>query len=249
MAPMSEFDWATAEPAATIDALQFSAPPMRGLIDFDAADAPELPALPADVEGAGEPLVVIDHPRIRGLGIYQRHGFPAAIGQCYLRQEACRRLYAVADDLPEPFGLAVFDAWRDPQLQQFLYDRCYQDPSMPPGFVSPPSDDPTTPPPHSTGGTVDLTLTWNGTPLALGTDFDEFTPMAFTESLEGSAGEGRKVDRDLRRMLLEAMHRQDFVVLAREWWHFEYGTRLWSAVLNRPARYPRAPRPQVDLAN
>jgi D-alanyl-D-alanine dipeptidase len=23
---------------------------------------------------------------------------------------------------------------------------------------------------------------------------------------------------------------QGFVVLAEEWWHFEYGTRLWSAL-------------------
>lgn len=250
MAPMAEFAWATADATATVAALHLSAPPMRRLLDFDADESTELPPLPTgDLVGSAEPLVPIDHPRIRCLDIYQRHGFPAAIGRSYLRSGALERLGAVAEDLPEPFGLVVFDAWRDPDLQQFLYQRCYEDPAMPPGFVSPPSDDPLTPPPHSTGGTVDITLSWEGTPLALGTGFDEFTPVAFTDALEGTEGESRRVERELRRILLSAMHRRGFVVLAREWWHFEFGTRLWAAVLNRTARYPRAPRPQVDLAN
>lgn len=223
---------------------------MRRLIDFDSDDSEGPEPLPAGVQpGDDEPLVPIEHSQIRCLDIYQRHGFPGAIGAGYLRVGAYQHLCAVAEDLPKPFGLAVFDAWRDPVLQQFLYDRCYEDPDMPPGFVSPPSADPRTPPPHSTGGTVDLTLTWNGTPLALGTEFDEFTPMAFTDALEGAAGESRRVERELRRILLNAMHRQSFVVLAREWWHFEFGTRLWAAVLKREARYGQARRPQVDLAS
>ena len=38
--------------------------------------------------------------------------------------------------LPAPFGLAVFDAWRDPRLQAVLHDRVYQDSSLAPGFVA-----------------------------------------------------------------------------------------------------------------
>ena len=49
--------------------------------------------------------------------------------------------------------------------------------------------------------------------------------------------------RDLRRVLYRTMAAQGFVVLAREWWHFEYGTRLWAAVTRRPALYPAAGRP------
>ena len=105
--------------------------------------------------------------------------------------------------------------------------------------MSPPSPDPRTPPPHATGGTVDLTLSFEGSPLALGTDFDEFTVDAFTAALEGVPGPAR----DLRRVLYRTMAAQGFVVLAREWWHFEYGTRLWAAVTRRPALYPAAGRP------
>ena len=245
---MSEFGWATADPSATIAAMPSSiTAPIRGLLDADAEGAVPLPEVPADAAGADEPLVLVDHPRIRCLNLYLNHGFPAAVGGCYVRSEVARRLVEVVEGLPEPFGLAIFDAWRDPRLQELLYERAYnsEDPP-PPGFVALPSDDPGTPTPHSTGGTVDLTLSWEGTPLALGTDFDEFSELAFADALEGPSGESERVSRDLRRMLVSTMHSRGFVVLAREWWHFEYGTRLWSAVLDRPVRYPRAARPPVD---
>ena len=248
---MSEFAWATADPQATIAAMPtYATAPIRGLLDADAADAEPLPAVPEPARGDDEPLVLVEHPRIRCLNVYQRHGFPAAVGGCYVREAVAVRLGEVADYLPEPFGLAIFDAWRDPQLQSYLYDRVYGDdpavPGLPPGFVARPSADPLQPTPHSTGGTVDLTLSWNGTPLALGTDFDEFSELAHADALESPAGETARVARDLRRMLVSAMHARGFVVLAREWWHFEYGTRLWAAVMDRPARYPQAARPPLD---
>lgn len=245
---MSEFGWATADPSTTITAMpSILTAPIRGLLDADAEGAEPLPEVPPGAPGADEPLVLIDHPRIRCLNLYLNHGFPAAVGGCYARASVVRRLLAVVDDLPEPFGLAIFDAWRDPQLQEFLYARAYgSDDPPPPGFVALPSTNPRTPAPHSTGGTVDLTLSWAGTPLALGTDFDEFSELAYADSLEGPGGDSERVPRDLRRMLVSAMHAQGFVVLAREWWHFEYGTRLWSAVLERSVRYPQATRPPVD---
>ena len=248
---MSEFDWATADPQLTVAAMPtYATAPIRGLLDADADDAEPLPVVPEPARGDDETLVLVEHPRIRCLNVYQRHGFPAAVGGCYLREAVAVRLGEVADYLPEPFGLAIFDAWRDPQLQGYLYDRVYgEDPAvdgLPPGFVAQPSDDPRQPTPHSTGGTVDLTLSWNGTPLALGTDFDEFTELAFTDALESPVGDTARVARDLRRMLVSAMHTRGFVVLAREWWHFEYGTRLWSAVMDRPARYSQAARPPLD---
>ena len=102
-----------------------------------------------------------------------------------------------------------------------------------------PIADPRTPPPHLTGGTVDLTLTLDGTPLALGTGFDDFTPEAYTESLEQTPG----ASRELRRLLYRAMRDAGFVVLHCEWWHFEYGTRRWAAITgNHPLYGPAAPR-------
>ena len=40
----------------------------------------------------------------------------------------------------------------------------------------------------------------------------------------------------------DTLREQDFVVLAEEWWHFEFGTRLWAALTGQPAMYgPTAP--------
>lgn len=242
---MSEFAWAAVPPPqAAVAALQpslsaLAESPLPELYDADEPGSAALPEVPDSPSGEAEPLVEVDASLIHNLDVYQRSSFPHVAPGAYLRQEVALRLAAAAAALPEPWGLAVFDAWRDPGLQSFLYHRAYDEPGLPPGFVSPPSPDPRTPPPHATGGTVDLTLSFEGSPLALGTDFDEFTVDAFTAALEGAPGPAR----DLRRVLYRTMAAQGFVVLAREWWHFEYGTRLWAAVTRRPALYPAAGRP------
>lgn len=88
--------------------------------------------------------------------------------------------------------------------------------------LHPPSEDPAAPPEHPTGGAVDLTLSWRAAARAF-----EATPGPV---------------RTLRRLLYHVLRGQGFVVLAEEWWHFEFGTRPWSALTGRPCRYgPAAP--------
>ncbi|MGI5328397.1 hypothetical protein [Actinomadura nitritigenes] len=65
----------------------------------------------------------------------------------------------------------------------------------------------------------------------MGIAFDEFTGLAMTTAFEDLEGPVRT----LRRLLYHTLRRQSFVVLAEEWWHFELGTRLWSALTGRPA--------------
>jgi zinc D-Ala-D-Ala dipeptidase len=183
----------------------------------------------------GEPLAEVASPGIAVLHSYARAGRRHAVDRQWLRAGTLTRLRQAAAGLPRGFGFAVFDAWRPLELQRELFD------VTGPGetdFVAPPSEDPATPPPHLTGGTVDLTLSWRGTPLALGTTFDEFTDSAATTAFEDTPGAVRA----LRRLLYHTLRQQGFVVLAEEWWHFEFGTRLWSALTGRPARYgPTAP--------
>ena len=65
--------------------------------------------------------------------------------------------------------------------------------------MTPPSRSHLAPPPHLTGGAVDLTLgDGDGRPLDLGTDFDAFVPEAGARALEGIPGQAR----DLRRTLV-----------------------------------------------
>lgn len=197
------------------------------------------PEYPPVSEPSDDPLVALQHRRIRVLSNYWHAGWDAALPTTWFRAGALDRLAFVADHLPDRLGLAIFDAWRPLALQAELYDAAYHEPGLPPGFVAEPIADPRTPPPHLTGGTVDLTLTLDGTPLALGTGFDDFTPEAYTESLEQVPG----ASRELRRLLYRGMRDAGFVVLHCEWWHFEYGTRRWAAITgNRPLYGPAAPR-------
>ncbi|MFD0683360.1 M15 family metallopeptidase [Actinomadura fibrosa] len=191
------------------------------------------------VVGDAEPLVRIADAGIQVLHSYVGAGWRHAVGEQWLRGEVLGRLGRAAAGLPRGFGFAVFDGWRPLALQRELFE-AFAPSADPDGEdpVAPPSDDPAEPPPHLTGGAVDLTLTWQGTPLALGTAFDEFTSLAAVTAFEGVDGPVRT----LRRLLYHSLRSQGFVVLAEEWWHFEFGTRLWSALSGAAARYgPVAP--------
>lgn len=193
-------------------------------------DDPEYPEV---TQPSDDPLVPLHHRRIRVLSNYWHAGWDHACPDTWLRAEALDRLSFVAASLPERLGLAVFDAWRPLALQAELFEAAYHEPGLPPGYVAEPVADPRTPPPHLTGGTVDLTLTLDGTPLALGTGFDDFTDRAAARSLESNPG----ASRELRRLLYRHMRSGGFVVLHCEWWHFEYGTRRWAAITGNAPRF------------
>lgn len=173
-----------------------------------------------------ESLILPQHPRVDLLPIYQKTGWPNAVSELRVRETVAERVYQAAQRLPENFGLTILDAWRPLELQRELYETFYADPLLPAGYVSLPSNDPTTPPPHQTGGTVDLTLSWKGLPLALGTPFDDFSPKAHADSFERIPGKIRQ----LRRLLYWVMRSSGFIVINCEWWHFELGTRRWAAI-------------------
>jgi D-alanyl-D-alanine dipeptidase len=201
-------------------------------------DYEELPDAPTVIE---EDLVPIADPRIRVMGAYFHEGWPHAVAGAWLRPAAMDRLVLAVEALPAGFGLAVWDAWRDPRLQAALHDRVYRDTGLAPGFVAYPDPDPRRCPPHASGGTVDLTLTYHQEPLSLGTGFDAFVPEAAASALEAG---GPAVERDLRRLLSRVMSTGGFVQHPQEWWHWEYGTRYWSAVTGRPVLFGHARLPR-----
>ncbi len=181
-------------------------------------------------------LVPVTDAGIVDLAAYRAVGWDGALRVSLIRREIAERLAAVSSSLPSGFGLAVYDAWRPLALQSLLYETLGE--AAPLGYISAPSPDPTTPPPHLTGATADLTLTFDGVPLSLGTDFDHFGPRAHPDALESASIDVSDTDaRDLRRLLFSAMSAADFVVHHLEWWHFETGTARWSAITGRPARF------------
>ena len=104
-------------------------------------------------------------------------------------------------------------------------------------FWAPPSDDPATPPPHSTGAAVDLTLAGaDGEPLDLGSPIDAIGAVSEPDHFAGVAREAS--DPELRNqaalfnqrrdLLAAVMLEAGFAQHPNEWWHFSRGDQLWA---------------------
>lgn len=207
------------------------------------------------IEPVDEPLVAVDTlgPRIHDRAEYHLWGVPGSLPRSWLRQGVAERLRRVADGLPGGLGLVVWDGYRPLEVQSALY-RAYLTelaavhPDMPADaledaaarFVTPPSRSLLAPPPHLTGGAVDLTLAdSDGAVIELGTGFDAFVEEAVTRALEPEPGRWR----DGRRLLFWAMHAEGFTNYPEEWWHFDFGDQFWGLVHDRPAIYGPADPP------
>ncbi|UCD21161.1 MAG: M15 family metallopeptidase [archaeon] len=154
---------------------------------------------------------------------------------CYVRESVSKKLIAALKLLPKGYSFRIHDAHRPIKVQEIMYNTKYakfkkRNPSWnkeklrkeTSKFVSPPNIIP----PHSTGGTIDLTiLNKKGKPLNMGTRCDVNTTKSFTDSKTISK-EARK-NRDL---LIKVMEKVGFVNYPTEWWHWSYGDRYWAAV-------------------
>ena len=222
-------------------------------------------APPGDAGLALEPLARItpaSAPRIRCAPLYYAQGVAGALPECWARQTVLAKLVAVSDLLyGRGLTLIVWDAWRPAAVQQALYDGYTETlRAAHPGlssdalaalvqeFVARPNSDPLRPPPHLTGGAVDVTLgDADGKPLWMGTEYDDFTPRAYTRYFETPSigtpprelplDDGDTHARDRRRILYHAMTKQGFTNYAAEWWHFDYGNRLWAQTVGQPPLY------------
>ncbi|HMM48600.1 MAG TPA: M15 family metallopeptidase [Miltoncostaeaceae bacterium] len=207
------------------------------------------------LEPRQERLVAVDRigPRVFDHPAYHRQGLPGALERNWVREGVALRLGRVAQGLPDGFSLLVWDGYRPLETQASLF-RTYLDeliaahPDWPADaleeaaarYVTPPSPSRVAPPPHLTGGAVDLTLADRaGRPLDLGTEFDAFVPEAASRALEDRPGPAR----EHRRLLYWAMRSQGFTAYTEEWWHFDHGNQFWGHITGRPAHYGPAEPP------
>lgn len=114
--------------------------------------------------------------------------------------------------------LKIFDALRPLKVQQFMYD------SFPGDFVSDPK---TGSIPHCRGVALDLTLIdINNDELNMGSDFDEFSELAFHsyKNLDSEVLENRQD-------LLEIMTKAGWDFYDKEWWHYqEFNARQFEVI-------------------
>ncbi|HBH72915.1 MAG TPA: D-alanyl-D-alanine dipeptidase [Synechococcales bacterium UBA10510] len=104
-------------------------------------------------------------------------------------------------------------------------------------FWATPSEDPATPPPHSTGAAVDLSLAdAAGQPLAMGSPIDAIgavsEPNHFAEVAAASSDSAERLEalewHRRRQLLAAAMQQAGFEQHPNEWWHFSWGDQMWA---------------------
>lgn len=220
------------------------------------------PWSPIPIRDQGEPLLPLP-PQLRRL---EPHPY-VAVGAPYgdagspfrLRAEVIARLLRAQQQLQAQrpdWRLAIFDAWRPLAVQRFMVNWAVQeecarhgvDPLLPSEplrrieaavgrFWAPPSEDPATPPPHSTGAAVDLTLiNGEGELVDMGSPIDAIgavsEPDHFRALADGLAeGEQRRLALERhhhRTLLAEAMAAAGFAQHPNEWWHYSWGDQLWA---------------------
>ena len=175
-----------------------------------------------------------------------------------LRSGVIKRLLAAQRLLQQQqpnLRLAIFDAWRPVAVQRFMVNHAIaqecqrrgvdrDDPAMSSAleavitdvgrFWAPPSDDPATPPPHSTGAAVDLTLATinDDRPVAMGGDIDAIgavsEPDHYAKQAADDAASPASVWHARRQLLQGVMLASGFQQHPNEWWHFSHGDQLWA---------------------
>ncbi|MTT31191.1 hypothetical protein GMB86_04070 [Terrilactibacillus sp. BCM23-1] len=190
-----------------------------------------------------EPLVSMRNrsPKIVIQPIYYQKKMPGTSDNLYLRESVASKVISAANQLPDGLSLVLLDGWRSYETQLYIYNKTihefkkmgYTDEKIKrdiASFVAYPSKDPEKPAPHFTGGAIDLTIAKDMEWLDMGTDFDDFSDIAYLDYYENQVNltDQDRVRRDNRRLLKAVMTQEGFTVNPTEWWHYDFGNRPWS---------------------
>jgi D-alanyl-D-alanine dipeptidase len=189
----------------------------------------------------------------------------------FLRQGVLAALLQAQTDLARRhpgWHIQIFDAFRPIPVQQFMVNHAFQtllkhrqlnDGQLIPQqrsalmdevlqFWALPSHDPASPPPHSTGAALDVTLVdAQGQTIAMGSPIDEVSPRSFPDYFAASQQPQAQQFHANRTLLNAVMAGAGFCRHPKEWWHFSLGDQFWAWLLRQQtgdasfiARYGRA---------
>ncbi len=213
------------------------------------------------IEDDGEPLVPLEHGVVSLISPHPYEALGAPYGNhqpWFLRRSVLQRLLDAQRRLElERAGwrLHLLDAWRPLEVQAFMVAHTdaqlrREAPELDDAarrervltYWAPPSEDPATPPPHSTGAAVDLTLLApDGVVADMGSPFDEPTERSWPEHFVDAPDARGRAAHAHRRLLTRVMLDAGFIGHRQEWWHFSYGDRQWARENGLTvARYGRA---------
>jgi D-alanyl-D-alanine dipeptidase len=219
------------------------------------------------IQDCGEPLVPIPRDRLSLADPHPYQKLGADYGQAspfYLRKSVLEALITAQDRLERlypHYRLQIFDAFRPVAVQQFMVDYSFaitlQAQELTPATLTAaqeatlwqkvyqiwavPSDNPLTPPPHSTGAAIDLTIVdGSGQPLAMGGEIDEMSERSQPHYYQSSSDPRASQYQHHRELLNQIMTDADFVRHPGEWWHFSLGDQMWALYQRQRGIHPNA---------
>ncbi|MCM1983562.1 M15 family metallopeptidase [Lyngbya confervoides] len=214
------------------------------------------------IQECGEPLVEIPLEQFAHSvpHAYQALGAPyGSLSPYCLRLGVKEALIQAQKHLQQDYPhwqLYIFDAYRPLAVQAFMAHHAFQTLVQARGLAAssltssqthdlwsevykiwaPPQENPLTPPPHSTGGAVDLTLfdTQTGQCVEMGSPIDELSersqPDYFQQQLAQDSLSNRaqaQAAAQHRTLLAQVMQATGFKRHPGEWWHFCLGDQMW----------------------
>jgi D-alanyl-D-alanine dipeptidase len=224
-----------------------------------------------------EPLVPIplEQFAVESPHPYEKLGAPyGEASPYYLRQSVLAALATAQAKLQQNYSgwrIQIFDAYRPVEVQQFMVDytfakvvrtrnlnltelsdeRCNAIWQEVYKIWAVPSSDPMTPPPHSTGAAVDITLVdVKGKTIDMGSAIDELSLRSHPDYYANSP---ELPYHYYRQVLHDVMYSAGFRRHLGEWWHFSLGDQMWAWLCRQEnphhtvaARYGRvAPTPAL----
>jgi D-alanyl-D-alanine dipeptidase len=217
----------------------------------------------------GEPIVPIplEMFAIASPHPYQKLGAPYGSASPYcLRQRVLDALLQAQSHLQQNYPdwrIQIFDAYRPVAVQQFMVDYTFAEVVRTQGLTledltleqqqtiwqqvyqvwAVPSQDPATPPPHSTGAVVDITLVDDqGQAVFMGSPIDEISPRSHPDyfaliaknlRVEPFERDRANLANQHRQLLRDVMLSSGFQRHPTEWWHFSLGDQMWAWLMNQ----------------
>lgn len=204
------------------------------------------------IRDCGEPLVpiplewfAVDSPHA-----YEKLGAPyGKVSPYHLRQTVLEALITAQNNLHQQcsgWRILIFDAYRPVAVQEFMVNYTFAEvvrsQNLNPATLleserqkiwqqvykiwALPSPNPLTPPPHSTGAAVDITLVnEKGETIDMGSVIDELSPRSHPDYY---AQDLHLPYHAHRQLLRDIMQKAGFQRHPGEWWHFCYGDQMWA---------------------
>jgi D-alanyl-D-alanine dipeptidase len=220
---------------------------------------PKRPYHDVSINECQEPLIEIplDKFAVETPHPYQKLGAPYGEHSPYfVRESVVKKIIKAQEYLQNQYPgwkIQIFDAYRPVAVQQFMVDFSFSQAVAAKNLVetelstiqhqeiweqvyqiwAAPSLDMQTPPPHSTGAAVDITLVdASGKPIDMGSPIDEMSDRSLPDYYLNHSHPQAQIYHANRQILRRAMYKAGFCRNPKEWWHFSYGDQMWAWLYN-----------------